>query len=390
MPQIIAQKTLLTLVYLGSLFYSFSYALPLYINSSFLHKSLSTEQAVGLVYTISAIVSIVGVLWLPRLLKRFGNYRTTLAVVALEILALVTLAIATSPFIIVGIFVLNQVLANIIYLNLNTFLETFSNKDTTGGTRGIFLTVINGATLSAPFLAGLLLSNGNFGEIYLGAALFMALVFLVLYKNFKTFVDPSYKTISLIETFRIVWKNHDLHAIILVQFLLNFFYAWMIIYTPLYLSEYLNISIQDFLTVIMPIALLPFVIFQILLGKIADNKLGEKEILVTSLFVMAASTSMLSFITTSSVVVWALALFATRVGASAVEVMSESYLYKQINPGDVHIVTFTYIIRLSAYIVGPLLGAALLMVIDYRLLFLVLGAFMLAGIPLGLHFKDSK
>ena len=386
----ITQKSLLTLIYLGSLLYSFSYALPLYINSSFLTKFVSTEKAVGLIFTAGAVVSILGILALPRILQRLGNYRTTLSIIALEIASLIILALATNPIIVIAVFILSQVFLNLLYLNFNAFLEVFSKNATTGGTRGVFLTVINGAVIVAPFLGGLLLINDDFQRIYLAASAFMGAVYFVIYRNFKTFVDPIYEAFSLPQTFRIVWQNHDLHAIIVVQFLLNFFYTWMVIYTPIYLHETMGISIESFLTVIMPIALLPFVFFQIVLGKIADNKLGEKEILVTSLLVMAASTGLLAFITTSSILVWTLALFATRVGASAVEIMSESYFYKQINPGDVHIITFMYVMRTSAYIIGPLLGSLVLAFLDYRLLFLVLGAIMLAGIPFALHFKDSK
>jgi MFS family permease len=386
----ITQKSLLTLIYLGSLLYSFSYALPLYINSSFLHNFIDAEKAIGFIFTAGAILSIVGIIALPKTLKRFGNYRTTLTIIGLQILSFVALGTLNNPVLVVSVFILSQALLNIIYLNLNAFLEACSGDTNTGGTRGIFLTVINGAIIAAPFLGGLILTNGDFGKIYLAAAAFMAAVFFVLYRNFRSFTDPIYETFSLPDTFKIVWGNHNLHAIIVVQFLLNFFYAWMVIYTPLYLNQNMGIPMEDILTIIIPIALIPFVAFQVILGKIADNKLGEKEILVTSLFVMAASTGMLAFITTSSVFMWALILFATRVGASAVEIMSESYFYKQIEPSDVHIITFMYIMRTSAYIIGPLLGSLVLAFVDYRLLFLVLGAVMLAGIPFGLHFKDSR
>ena len=87
---------------------------------------------------------------------------------------------------------------------------------------------------------------------------------------------------------------------------------------------------------------------------------------------------------------WALALFVTRIGASAVEIMSESYFYKKIGPHDVHLIAFMYTIRSSAYIVGPLIGTFALLFIDYRFLFAVLGVIMLIGIPYSLHFKDTR
>ncbi len=386
----LSQKILLALVYLASLLYSFSYALPLYINSSFLNKFLPTEKAVGIVFAVAAVVTIITILTLPHILKRFGIYHYTLAVVALEIFILLVLGTTANPFFVILAFVFHQVLATVIYLNLSTFLEAFSSNSSTGSIRGIFLTIINAAFVIAPFLAGMMLTNGDFDKIYLAAAVFMVAVYIVIYAYFRNYKDPVYETPALLETFHLVKKSHDLHAIIFVQFLLNFFFAWMVIYTPIYLNIHIGIPMSDILGIIIPIALMPFVIFQIILGKIADNKLGEKEILVAGFVLIAISTAILSFITTSSVIVWALALFVTRVGASAVEVMSESYFYKQIGPRDVHLITFMYTIRSSAYIVGPLIGSFALLFIDYRFLFALLGIIMLIGIPYSLHFKDTR
>ncbi len=386
----LSQKTLLGLIYLASLLASLSYALPLYVNSSLLSKFISAEKAVGIVFAVGAIVSIFVTLNLPRILKRFGNYRSTLAVVALEILVLIVIGTTVNPFFVIPAFILHQVLSIVIYLNLSTFLEAFTSNESTGGIRGIFLTLVNTAFVIGPFLAGMMLTNGGFDKIYLAAAVFMVAVYVVIYTYFKNYKDPIYEAPALLETFRVVRKSHDLHAIIFVQFLLNFFFAWMVIYTPIYLNVYVGIPMSDILSIIIPVALLPFVLFQIILGKIADNKLGEKEILVVGFLIMAISTAMLSFITTPSVAVWAIALFVTRVGASAIEVMSESYFFKQIGPHDVHLITFMYTIRSSAYIIGPLIGSLALIFIDYRFLFAVLGVIMLIGIPLSLHFKDSK
>ena len=70
--------------------------------------------------------------------------------------------------------------------------------------------------------------------------------------------------------------------------------------------------------------------------------------------------------------------------------MTESYFYKKIGPGDIHLVTFMRTMRTSAYIVGPLLGSLVLSFVDYRFLFLVLGIIMLTAIPYALTIKDTR
>lgn len=383
------------LVYFASFLYSFQYALPLYIESSFISQFLSAGEMVGIIFSIAAIFTAIFTFSLPRLLRRFGNYRLTLSTMGLEIIALVALALLslatpTVPAAIIVIFILHQTLTNVIFLNLDSFVESFSDDSKTGGIRGVFMTVLNVAIAVAPFLAGLMLTDHDFWRVYLAAAAFMALGFIVIARNFKNYVDPKYTVSAIRDTLRMVGKSHDLHSIIFMHFLLAFFYGWMVIYTPIYLNTHIGISMNDILTIITPIALIPFIIFEVSLGKIADEKLGEKEILTAGFILMAVTTAGLSWITTSSVLVWAGVLFLTRTGASMVEVMTESYFYKKVGPEDSHLITFMRTIRTSAYIVGPLLGSLVLSFVDYRYLFLVLGIIMLTALPYSLTIKDTK
>lgn len=390
MSRPLSKKILFLLVYLVSFLYSFHYALPLYIESSFIAQFLPTEEVVGLVFSLAALLSAIITFLYPRVLKRWGNYRTTIWTMGLEVAALFILAATSNPLVTIIVFVIHQILVNIIYLNLDTFVETFSEDSKTGGIRGLFMTILNVAIAVAPFMAGLMLSDHDFWKVYLASAVFMSVGVIIIAKNFKGQPEASYVVPTFKETFKRVTDSHDLHSIIFMHFLLAFFYAWMVIYTPIYLNKHMGISMNDILGIIIPIALIPFIIFEVGLGKLADTKLGEKEILTAGFILMALSTAGLSLITTSSVAVWAAALFLTRTGASAVEVMTESYFYKQVGPGDIHIITFMRTIRSTAYMVGPLIGSVILSLVDYRNLYLVLGVIMLAALPYSLTIKDTK
>ena len=384
------KKTILMLVYGASFFYSFHYALPLYIESSFISQHLSTEKMIGIIFAIAAGFTITATFLFPRLLKRFGNYYLTLTTTGIEVVVLIALAAVSTPFIVIPLFIAHQILVNIIFLNLDGFVEASSENSSTGSTRGIFMTVLNIAIAAAPLLAGLMLTDHDFWKIYLSSALFMAICFLVIAKNFKGYKDPPYLVPKFKETIRTVLKSHDIHASIFLHFLLAFFYSWMVIYTPIYLNTHMGIPMNKILGVIIPIALLPFIFLEVILGKIADTKLGEKEILTAGFIIMAVATMGLSTITTASIAVWAGALFITRIGASAVEAMTESYFYKKVGPEDVNIITFMRIVRGSAYIVGPLLGSLILSYFEFRFLFLTLGIIMLLALPYALTIRDTK
>lgn len=390
MPRHPAKRSMLLLVYLASFLYSFHYALPLYIESSFIAQFLSTEEMVGIVFALAATITVISTFFFPRILRKFGNYRTTLIIMGLEIATLLALATFSIPLVVIGLFVLHQTLYSLIFLNLDTFVESYSDDHATGSIRGVFMTVLNIAIAVAPFLAGLMLTDHDFWKIYLASAIFMSLCFLVVAKNFQNYVDPQYLVPKFKDTIKTVVKSHDLHSVIFLHFLLAFFFSWMVIYTPLYLNKHIGIPMSDILSIIIPVALLPFIFFEVFLGRIADTKLGEKEIVTAGFILMAVATMGLSWITSTSVIVWAIALFITRTGASAVESMIESYFYKKVGPEEINLVTFMRMVRGSAYIIGPLLGSLALSYINFRFLFFTLGIIVLTSIPYTLTIKDTK
>lgn len=390
MPQALPKKVLFFLIYLTSLLYSFHYALPLYIESSFISQVIPAAQFVGLIFSFSSLFTVTGTYLLPRFLRRFGNYRTTLAVMGLEVFALLMLAMVSNPIAILIFFVMQRILGDIIFLNLDYFVEAFTDNEKTGGMRTIFMTVLNVAYAVAPFLAGLLLTDHAYWKIWATAAVFMVLGFLVIAKYFRNYEDPFYIVPNLRDTFKIVKDSHDLHSIIFMHFLLSFFYVWMVIYMPIYLNKVIGIPMHDILATIIPIALVPFILFEVGLGKLADRSLGEQEILTVGFLIMGVSTISISWITTSSIAVWAILLFITRTGASAVEAMTESYFYKQVGPADAHLITFMRTIRATSYIIAPVIGSIILYFISFNYLWLILGIFMLSAIWFSLTIKDTK
>jgi len=135
---------------------------------------------------------------------------------------------------------------------------------------------------------------------------------------------------------------------------------------------------------------LPFIIFQFPLGKLADKKWGEKEILSCGIIVLSLATVMLSFFNTPIFWIWAIILFLTRVGASAIEIASESYFFKQINVQDIDVMSFFRITNPLAYSIAPLMAFLTLSFLDFQYIFLVLGIIMLFSLKYSLTLKDTQ
>jgi MFS family permease len=274
------------------------------------------------------------------------------------------------------------------YFHLDIFLEDLSIDKDTGKIRGVYLTVSSFSYIIGPTLAGVILTNTDYWKVFLSSAVILLPVVFISLRYLSRFKDPEYKEINFIKTAKRILTNHNLFSLFIIHSLLKFFYAWVVLYIPFYLITNIGFSVSE-TTFIIAIALTAFVILEYPLGYIADRYLGEKEFLILGFIIISISTALLSFITEANFWVWAVALFSTRIGASMIEVMNETYFFKKINSSDINVLGFFRILGPLAYTVAPLIASILLMIIDIRFLFLILGAIMLYGVKHSLALKDT-
>jgi len=381
-------KKILYVLYLLGFAFSLHVAIPTFINSSFLSNYLQ-EDIVGALYTLGSLFSLIVLINATKILSRFGNYKTLLSLIVLEIIALLTLAFADSLLFIAPAFIIHLVAIVFAVLNIDLFLEFFSSDSNTGEIRGKILTSANFAWVISPVIAGFILTNGDYWKIYLTSAVIISFVFLLTLFKFKNFEDPIYDDVPFWGTLKIVRNDKSLYNIFISSLILRFFYAWMVIYTPIYLHSHLNFA-WDQIGIILTIMLLPFIIFQFPLGRLADKLWGEKEILSIGFVIMSLATISLTFITSTSIVVWASVLFISRIGASAVEIMTESHFFKHIDATDAHVLSFFRNARNISYVIGPAVASVFLYFFEYKYLFLVLGLIVLIGLKYSLSLKDTK
>ena len=105
---------------------------------------------------------------------------------------------------------------------------------------------------------------------------------------------------------------------------------------------------------------------------------------------MGTATISLSFILTQNPIIWAIALFMTRVGASAIETMNDTYFFKKIRANDSDLIAFFRNASPLAYIMGPAVATFFLLFIDFQYLFLVLGILTLGGVYFSATIEDTK
>ncbi len=379
-------------IYLGGFFLNASSALTAYINSSFLNQ-FAPEKFVGIFYVAASIVSLISAIALTELVHRYGPRKILAGLSAIVAGLLFTLTLTSSALISILALLAYLVTSYLLAITLDIQLEQLSTHAITGRIRGLFLTLVNLAWLLSPLLATYLVGKSGFSSVYLIS--FAALLPLLIWATTATKTkNPRHERFTLLKTLRRISfgktaKASALRRILVVDLALNFFYATMVIYTPIFLNRVIGF---DWLTIgkIFTIMLLPFVLIDFVLGQIADTTLGEKELLLIGLGIAGVSTGSLAFLTTDSAFVWAIMLFATRVGAATIEMMKESYLFKQIDGGDINTIFLSRATYPLAYVIAPVLATTALLVMPLQNIYFGLGLILLAMIPVASKLKDTR
>jgi len=379
--------TLFILYTIGFIF-AFSGALPSYISSTFL-SNLTGDQLVGLVYTVCSIITLIVFILAPKFIKKYGNYKVTLVLSIINLIALFGLAFFNNVYAILISFASSYASGTILGFCLDIFIEHDSSNKDTGNIRGIYLTSVNLAWLVAPWLSALILGVSDYWKVYLVSSAIMVPIVLMVHSDLATFSDPEYEDFNFIKTLKEAWMRADVRRIFASSILLQFFYAWMVIYAPIYLNKYVGFDWQT-IAFIFTIMLVPFVILQIPLGQLADRMLGEKEMLSVGFIVMAISTALISFVDGKNFWVWSILLLLTRIGASIVQLMADVYFFKNISEKNVSLISLYRMTFPAAYIFAPILGTVFLMFFPFVYMFATLGFLMLFGLVYSLAITDTR
>jgi MFS family permease len=388
------KKYLRLLTYLSTFFLTVHIAFPSYFNAQFLGQYLKDDQ-IGIIYAISSLLTILFITNVPKLIRKIGILKTISLITFLDLLAIIPIAFVENRLVILILFVIYYSLGFVVRYALDVYLEKISDDRNTGDIRGVFLTFTNIAFLVSPFLAGSLITDQGFPVIFIISALtLLPVIYLSLFqlKEEKTHrLIPNHRVLTALKK---LWGNKNLairniRNILCVDFLLNLFYAIMVVYTALYLEQRIGLN-KESIGIIFTAMLLPFVLFELPLGKLADKYLGEREILVVGFIIIGLATITVSFTNTATIWLWAFILFMTRTGASMIEIMKETYLFKKITEDDTDILSISRNMQPISYIIGPLLVSIFIAFFDLKYIFLVLGLIMFLGLKYSLAIRDTR
>ncbi len=382
------RQRLLILYFLGLLL-AISTALPTYIQSNFLRQFISLN-AISVFMMVANLMTAAAILVFPKYIKRLSNYFLTKVVLIIYASSLFGMTLSTNALSAFISIVLFSITSNLIWINMDVLVESFSSDASTGKTRTIYFTFINIGWILSPIMTTFLIGKGEYALSFLIAGLLVAPLFLIFLYQAKNLKDNiKYQEDGIIRSCKNIWGNKNMRGIFFVAFLLQLFYSTAVIYLPIYLFQNLNMG-WEMLGPIFSVMLIPFIIFEIPAGIIADRYIGEKEILSAGFIILAISLFLFYYISVPSFWIWMMVLFLSRIGAALVEAMRETYFFKTVGAKDISYINMFRITAPLAYIVGPAISILVLMFWPLNYLFLVMAIIMLSGLGFSLSLKDTK
>lgn len=367
---------------------SISTALLAYVESRYLEQLIGA-QWLGLGFFAAYGLTLIALDQLPTIVGSIGKTQAALLLCAAIMVSLGALASApSSPWIGVPLLILYIVSLSLLWIVIDFFIEMYSTDAVTGTVRGRYLTIMNAGWVVTPFFAFMLFERAGFPTLFALAALLVIPVFFVFRFALAHARDHLKHPENFWATFTTILQRRELSHIFVIAFVLQFFYAWMVIYTPLHLRD-IGIADHD-IGRIFAIMLLPFVLLQYPAGVLADKKLGEKELLITGLLFLGGGTLAIYFTQSRDMWVWAGLLFTTRIGAALIEIMRDTYFFKQIDYRDLQLMSFYRNTGPLAYMIAPLLATGILLFTVKETLFLILGILILCTIFFAARLKDTR
>ncbi len=365
----------------------FSQATVVYVFSTYFKTSSGTEN-VGIFYFVAYLFVLIFLLNLHKAVRWVGKSNVFYFSILAKIIVMVFLVLLPPTWYSIPFLGLYMILVALIWTSLDVILESFSEDKVSGRVRGLHLTIFNAGFLLGPLISAQLMSRIGFSGIFLFSLVVDACVLTFSLIGLRNINDVFKQRVGIKDIFKKIYKRKDIKRIYWISFALEFFYALMIIYTPIYLLD-LGMSWQQ-IGLIFTLMLLPFVILQYPAGILADKKTGEKELIIFAIIFMAFSTLCIFFIDSKSVLVWGSILFATRIGASLVEILRDSYFYKKIDGHDVDIINFFRTAMPFGYIMAASLSSLMLFFLPLKSVFVLVAVVLFLSLYQAVKLRDNK
>jgi MFS family permease len=362
-------------IFVASFLCSIHVALLSYLNSTMLQTAVGS-RGVTLAYVCASALTIIGIAISPIVVRKIGARSFLRLVLAIVAILLATLS-AASGFHAAVLFTIYFAITTVIWYAFDLVLEHFCREDMIGNIRGFYLALNNLAWVLSPIIGSRIVTLTGIRMPYAIAAVLVAIAALCVYAIPKFRNSKHLPRAKLSEAFAALKARPVVRKVVALYFLLQFFFAWMVIHLVPHLTG-AGFSWKS-IGIILSAMLLPFVLVQYPIGKLVDRYHVEKTMLGIGFFIAGVFTLALALPIPQTVIMYAVILFGTRVGAAIAEVAAESAFFKRVKEDDTALVGMLRMMFPLAYIIAPLLAALILSIGSIQTLFGVLAILLFIG-----------
>lgn len=385
MPQI--SKEGKSISWIG-LFYGIAVSLLLPIFPTFIEDIINSESLVGYFYSGMAIAMIIGGLLSPYLFKKFS--RTKVLLSTLIFFALLTLSYvfvgSTSELLIIEF--LRTFIALLIVMTLSLMVNDYTESKDLGKTEGVYFFVSNLGWLIGVFLGGVVAKYYGVEPIFALSGLM--LIFAFIYFSHQQFIEqkpelnaPQKKHI----------EKHTLKRI--KEFFKSgvraraYFFTLAYLMWPVFKAVAIPLFVKDAgfgsdtTGLIMALAIVPLVLFEMPVGEYAD-KHGVKKPFILGFLILAVCA--LGICISPIFILDAALIACAGIGASFIEPLHDTYFFKNIKKEEEDEFYGVFITASPiARFIAPAIISTILIFAPFKAVFLVFGI-----IFLGAAFVASK
>lgn len=380
-------KASLKYLYFSSFFLGVASAFVLYLESDYIKTAVGSNN-ITFFYIAAYTVALIFISSWHHLIRIYGKSKVFLTSLTLKGLIILALAFTPVNKYSAWLMAAYMIAAALTWLDFDILLENFSADKVTGSIRGLYLTVTSAGYILSPIVAGFLINRYGFQASFKASFVFFLPILAIALWKFRSINHETVTKINFIDVIRKIIRRKNVMKIYYISFLLQLFYALIIIYTPLRLLE-LGFSWAD-MGKMFTFMLIPFIIIEYPVGYLVDKRFEEKNILPFALLIIGLSTAAMTFMDSKSFIAWTGILLCTRIGASLTEVLRDSYFYKRIDCRDIEIIDFFRNVTPVSYIIGTAIAAPIVYFFQIKLIFIIIGLAVLSGIPVSLRLASSR
>lgn len=347
-----------------------------YIHSTYLYE-LGTPIPEGILFTFGSLGALGTTLLSTFLFRKFGLKTVTTFTGIIGALAFATLGINVGIIISIIAFIISISSIALIVLGFDIIIKEFTPNNLEGEVRGINLALGNLAFLIGPIAAGLIAEEFTIASVYFFSAISLLVMIAFFHSRFKNFSQKKETEKSNILTgMKNIWVNSKIRNSYISGFMIEFFFAIWAIFTTLYMHEIVGFHWAE-IGLLFALMHIPYIILEPIIGDIADKNKNERILMITGLVIIAVSFVGVALIDSTSMILWAILLILTRVGASFGQVAHESYFFRNLQTNETNIISAYRTMSPLALLFGPFLGSIILLFTDYPQLFMIVSIALL-------------